>query len=364
MHRLLVMLLSMATGCASVTSRVRDGEFGLACQMLASATAEEEQVFAEGVDGETEIAWQISTLTAEDLEARVGVPAVISELIPLRVLASVDHVPSHTWNVRLRPPVLHVGGAAIPLGWPSRGEGPFAPELTAEVEAMFPPPAVAEPLPLPESLPLQRYTPTKRPRVRRVPGSGGGGNAVESAVTGFLSAISLGGVRHTGQGRSTLTAESRRALRRWHAHNTAAREAFEAEERSTREARREEIRAVRQQNMHRADALRAWRRDRDFLALRQWQLPSCSPRAEEYAELSPRVAPSCEWIVFVPRPSTGPVRVVVDAEVEVRHFDHCLRRTRHEARGEGALATVLGEVFAEPKPTRSMHRVHESITHE
>lgn len=82
---------------------------------------------------------------------------------------------------------------------------------------VFPPPASLTHQAIPRSYVRQGYEPTPRPTVHYT--GGRGPNAMESAVSGLASALTLGWSRRATGTRGRLTRASRRAVARWEEEN-------------------------------------------------------------------------------------------------------------------------------------------------
>ncbi|MDH5491820.1 MAG: hypothetical protein OEY14_07695 [Myxococcales bacterium] len=314
------------------------------------------------MDERVGLSWRIAAVTEAELGERAGAPATIGEFLPVLVEVRTTPRTSRMNSLRLSPPRLEVDGREISLAWANRHERELAPELLA----MFPPPAIAAPVPIPEPYHRARYEPSPRPRVERLARGGGGrpGQALEEAITGFLSGLTLGLVRGRGErgSGSSLTPASRRALRQWHRDNEAARATFEAEEARRAEARREEIRQARETDRHRRDARREWRRRLRLQSLHSWRAPSCDFAADEVAEIRMPAERSCQWLALVPREASGPIRLSFETVIEFGRAGACERSNRHELETEGELRTSLQRIFTEPLPASRMQAAEQSVT--
>lgn len=339
---------------------MQGGSGALACRLAREGSLEDRADFERAVVELTDIRWKIERVDEEELERLAHVPASIGADVPVRVTVSWMSTPPRTGGPTLRPPSLTVNGETRSLGWLDVS----GTDLPDAFLALFPPPEIPDAVELPPVYERQPYRPTRRPRVRVADRRSA--RHLEAAVTGFLSALTLGHVRQTGQGSVRLTPESERALTHWYARNSEARQAHEAEEQARADARIEERRQAAQFNSHREDAHRQWRRDFERYQVSRALRSSCYASAPDTLSLHGSPPRSCHWMVLVPRDASGEVELRFEAELPLSRGSEgsCAYAPTHRVSGQGVVLDVIEAELGESRPLHTMNRILPSFRYE
>ncbi len=355
------IFLLMGCGSVSMQERVETGDIRGACEAAREGGEEGALRLARALDATLDVIWRVETVSEESLGRLAHVPVSFHEYVPMRVSFEVKRGVGGGRRMTLRTPILHVNSERVDISWSDRTRR----ELPPSMSSLFPPPEIREAMELPPRYSSRRYQPTPRPRMRWRGGGGARpGRELEAAVTGILSALSLGHVPQRGAGRGGgLTPSSERALYRWYTENAAARDRFEAEERGRSEERTRERREAQRFNRERRSAYRAWSADFRRYATLAALRPSCDPVAEESASFYP--SPSrmgCHWLVAMPRSAEGEVELTFQSEVDL---GSCRYSATHALSGGGAaIAAIatLSELVGDARSVRTMERVTSEIT--